>query len=287
MRRNTLSARENARIAQQPSVRLRFGLIRPVVGRSDMVSKRLPSEPCHQRSSPIWGAPQRGFGGLTARKSHPDPSLRTRPWSQQPPRHRPRLRTGHLHHDRPDRRAPITAAGPRARPDTPAGSRPPDPADRLRRRALVRARACTSISTRSSSRRAPSAVASCGPRPSQPTCASRAGGLRPDRRAAARASCDRIPADQQLIAIEIGVGGSIAADRTTVQPATDASAGGTSTWARAVTADPARGRHRRRPRSASATSASWPRCTPPGSSCRCPPTRSRPTSAAPGRSAAG
>ena len=79
------------------------------------------------------GAPKWRLGGLAARKSDPDPSLRPRSRTQQPPRHRARMRTRHLHHDRPDRRAPFPPVGQGARPDPPAGSRPPDPTDFLRR----------------------------------------------------------------------------------------------------------------------------------------------------------
>ena len=143
------AARENSDRRSNLQFRLRFVLITTgLTGVTRIDTATIKT--CHQRSSPIGDAPQWGFGGLTARQSHPDPSLRPRPWSQQPPRHCPRLRAGYFHHDRPDRRAPIPAAGPRARPDTPAGCRSADPADRLRRRAVVRARASTSISTRSS-----------------------------------------------------------------------------------------------------------------------------------------
>ena len=98
---------------------------------------------------------------------------------------------------------------------------------------------------------------------------------------------ERIPADQQLIAIEIGVGG-----RDRRRPDHGAAYADGLDWqdfdlGAAVAADPARGRHRRTPRSASATSASWPRSyASPGRAPAACQTPSRPISAAPGRSAA-
>ena len=99
-----------------------------------------------------------------------------------------------------------------------------------------------------------------------------------------REQLQRIPADQELIAIEIGLGGAIAADRTTVLHYDrfdwrDFDLGGAVPQPCARSASST-------PRSASATSVSWPRCSPPGSSYRCPPTPSRSISAVPGRSAA-